>query len=292
MPKKIVEISDSTYVSLFLNSLVVIKEGNKITIPINDIECLLFTNYQTTLSIPLINKLANNNTNIIICNSKYEPNAIISKINGYYDNKVFINQINWGNEFKGTMWKEIIKLKIINSTKLLHHLKLINDKDIDKLTSYWSSVKDYDITNREGHAAKLYFKNLFGDKFKRDDEKELKNKFLNYGYIVLMSFVARSIIKKGLDNRIGLFHKSYSNNFALACDLMEPFRCIVDQLVYQQFYLNEFCDFAEYKQEVYLMFLKNIIVNQKQIKLVDYIETIIQKLINNESIKDLYIEFN
>jgi CRISPR-associated protein Cas1 len=102
----------------------------------------------------------------------------------------------------------------------------------EDLSKYSDEVKDHDITNREGHAAKVYFNDLFGKGFSRDDKENEINKKLNYGYAILRSYFCRSIIQVGLDPRIGLFHKSIFNYWSLASDLMEPFRPFVDYFVF------------------------------------------------------------
>lgn len=89
-----------------------------------------------------------------------------------------------------------------------------------------------DTTNREGHAAKVYFNALFGKKFTRDEECPI-NAALNYGYSLLLSSFNREIVANGYITQIGLFHDNMFNPFNMASDLMEPFRPIVDSYVYK-----------------------------------------------------------
>lgn len=92
-------------------------------------------------------------------------------------------------------------------------------------------VRSGDPTNREGAAARLYFQALFGKGFSRDDETPL-NAALNYGYAILLSSVNREIVARGYLTQIGICHRNEYNLYNLSCDLMEPFRPIVDKLVF------------------------------------------------------------
>ena len=87
-----------------------------------------------------------------------------------------------------------------------------------------------DKTNREGHAAKVYFNALFGLDFSRSKECAI-NAALNYGYGILLSCFNREVIANGYITQLGLFHNNMFNQFNLASDLMEPFRILVDRIV-------------------------------------------------------------
>lgn len=282
MNKKILEINESEYVSLFLNNLIIKQKEEKIIIPINNISVIIFENERANISIPVINELVDKKVNIIICKN-HLPNSIIIPHNGYYNNKVFQNQIKWDIKYKSLIWQKIIKLKIENSIYNLKTLNLINKSDIQKMNNYLINVEEYDKTNREGHAAKLYFLTLFGNDFIRERNAEDKiNIYLNYGYSVLLSLVARIICSKGLDNRISFFHKSFNNNFPLACDLVEPFRFWVDRIVYKihcDGFQNSFQDF---KETLFKSFNEHITYKNKKIKFSKYIEIVIDELLNLE----------
>ena len=98
------------------------------------------------------------------------------------------------------------------------------------------------MTNREGHAAKVYFNALFGMDFSRSQDNNI-NAALNYGYGILLSVFAREVICNGYCTQFGIFHDNIFNPLNLACDLMEPFRPFVDHTVYKmnptQFEHNE-----------------------------------------------------
>ena len=89
-----------------------------------------------------------------------------------------------------------------------------------------------DATNREGHAAKVYFNALFGMDFTRSADTAT-NASLNYGYSLLLSAFNREVCANGYLTQLGIFHNNMFNHFNLSCDLMEPFRVLVDRIVYE-----------------------------------------------------------
>ncbi|QJG66834.1 type II CRISPR-associated endonuclease Cas1 [Mycoplasma phocoenae] len=289
--QKIVEIAQSEYISLFLGNLIVKKENKKVTIPTRDIDVLVFENARTTMSIALINKLIEEKTNVIICDNKHNPIAQILAINGYYDNKVFLWQINWNDSFRNNVWNELIKLKIYNTWFILEELNLISDCNT-QFKEWIEDVIHGDIKNIEAQVARFSFKILFGKKFKRErDTEECTNLYLNYSYTILNSFIARHLVSKGLDNRIGLKHKSFNNFFALACDVMEPLRPLMDIFVYKQIIRNEnSVNFKQFKEKLFIYFYETyVLIQGKKTKIIDYIDLIITSIIQQETIMDLKV---
>ncbi|WP_416738709.1 type II CRISPR-associated endonuclease Cas1 [Mycoplasma sp. 005V] len=287
MSKKVIEIAQTEYLSLFLDTLIVNKDGARITIPLRTIDTILITNPFCSITVPLLNKIVNYNINLIICNSKYQPTIQINPINSYYSNKNYLSQIRWDETFKNQIWKQIVRLKIINYSKLIYHLNIATDDEINKLVDYYCNVKLGDETNCEGHAAKLSFKLLYGSSFSRSDDENIINKFLNFGYIVLMSYVSRSLIKNGLDNRLGIFHKSFNNYFALACDVMEIFRPVIDYFTYSFLIKEQNDSFSEYKKTLFSSFENLIFKNRKSLN--DLIEQFIKSIILGNIIEEDYI---
>ena len=100
------------------------------------------------------------------------------------------------------------------------------------LNQYLDELQFGDESNREGHAAKVYFNALFGKSFSRSLENSI-NAALNYGYGIILSCFTREITANGYITQLGLFHDNMFNQFNLASDLMEPFRPLNDRLVFQ-----------------------------------------------------------
>lgn len=149
---------------------------------------------------------------------------------GLHDTSAKIrNQIAWNDDIKATVWTEIVTEKIRKQKELLERIG--KDEEAMLLQNYIKEIQYGDSTNREGHAAKVYFNALFGKEFTRTADCNI-NAALNYGYSILLSSFTREIVANGYITQLGLFHDNMFNQFNLASDLMEPFRPIVDELVY------------------------------------------------------------
>lgn len=197
--------------------------------PVEDLGCVIIDNPMITVTVPLINALADNNVSLIFCDGKSMPNSILMGFeNNTLQGEILRYQLDLKLVSKKKLWKDIIENKIRNQSLLLEKL----GKDNSLYKSLYMNVKSGDIDNREGLAAKLYWGDLFGNGFKRDRKKEDANCLLNYGYTVLRAAVSRAILGSGLFPSFGVFHKNRSNAFPLSDDLMEPYRPFIDEIVY------------------------------------------------------------
>lgn len=201
----------------------------KRTIPIEDIGYVIIDNSMVSMTMPLINALADSNVALIFCNDKGMPHAMLQNLDTHTLQCEILNtQIGVGEVLKKKLWKQTIEAKIKNQSKLLTKL----GKDGDVLKPYYCNVKSGDSDNREGLAARIYWNSLFGDDFVRDRSLPGINALLNYGYTILRSATARALMGSGLLPSLGIFHHNRSNAFPLADDIMEPYRPYVDEIVY------------------------------------------------------------
>src|SRR5690554_2264213 len=138
------------------------------------------------------------------------------------------HQINISEPLRKQLWKQTVEAKISQQMLLLKKLK----KNFEPMTDYLNNVKSGDSTNMEGIAAQYYWRQLF-ENFIREREGEAPNNFLNFGYAVLRSIVARALVSSGLNPTIGIFHRNKYNAYCLADDIMEPYRPYVDWMVYR-----------------------------------------------------------
>lgn len=285
---KIIEIENAEHLRLFLDNLVIYKNEDKIIIPINDIDTLLIDNNQITLSIQLINKLSENNVNVIVCDNNHLPQTQLLPIIGNYNAlKILNKQLTWNHKYKSNLWMNIIKQKINNQKEILSHFGYYGDstKELDNLML---EIKEYDISNREGHAAKIYWHTLFGIDFNRRNENNPINKYLNYGYAILRSYFSKSIVKKGLDPRISIFHKSFHNHFALSSDLMEVFRIIIDFEVIKIVEIEKMQNpWYESKQKLIECFNKRMKVNGKEQFINNAIDQFIDAIVSEKELPKL-----
>ena len=279
---KIIDIESNSQVKLFLNNLIIFKEFKKITIPLCDVDVVVFDNIKTTVTIKLINQLTKNNILTIICNEKHLPTSlIIPQIGNFNSLKILEKQINWNVKYKHLKWKEIITHKILNQVEILKHFKLKFNNDF--FNEILLEIKPFDISNREGHAAKVYWHTLYGKEFNRNEDNDI-NYMLNYGYSILYSYFSRSIIKKGLDPRISIFHKSFDNYFALSSDLMEEFRPLIDWYVYKVNQSKEKILIIDVKTNILKLFNKKCMVIDKKYFIPQAIDIYIDNLVNEREI--------
>lgn len=200
------------------------------TAPIEDIGVVVVENQMVSITIPALNAMTENNCAVVFCDSRHMPVSMLMNLDSNsVQAETYKLQIDASVPLKKNLWKQVVEAKIKNQANLLNEL----GKDGEILKPYYSNVKSGDADNREGIAARLYWKELFGDSFSRNREGEDPNSLLNYGYSILRAGMSRAIMGSGLFPAFGLFHKNRYNAFPLADDLMEPYRPYVDQMVYQ-----------------------------------------------------------
>lgn len=228
MLKKTILLENKASLSTKNLQLVIKTEVRESSIPIEDIGFLVLDNSEIFLSIPALNLLIDNNTSIIICNSSHLPNGMFLNLNSHHiQQEIFKNQIDATQPLKKQLWQQTIVEKIKNQGLLLETITG-NKNSFEFLAS---KVLSGDTTNMEGVAASQYWKSFFDMNFKRERFGDYPNNFLNYGYAILRAATARALSGSGLLNTLGIHHKSKYNAFALADDIMEPFRPIVDEKV-------------------------------------------------------------
>ncbi len=199
------------------------------TVPVEDIGFVLLENQQISITMPLMNALADNNVAVVICTDTMMPNAMLLNLNSNsVQGERCRAQIKASEPLKKNLWKQTVEAKIRNQAALLDKL----DKDGSQLKPYWQNVKSGDSDNREGVAAKIYWDALFGGDFMRYRTGGSPNEMLNYGYTVLRAAVARSLMGSGLFPAFGIYHRNRYNSFPLADDIMEPYRPYVDEIVF------------------------------------------------------------
>lgn len=208
--------------------LLIKTEIRETSIPIEDIGFLLIDNSETYLSINAMNLMVDNNTAVIICGRNHLPNGMFLNLNSHHiQQEIFRKQLEASAPLKKQLWQQTIVEKIKNQGYLLAQMT----GKPNPLDSFSGRVLSGDTSNMEGAAAAFYWKTFFEFNFKRDRFGDYPNSFLNYGYAILRAAVARSLSASGLLNTLGIHHKSKYNAFALADDVMEPFRPLVDEKV-------------------------------------------------------------
>jgi CRISPR-associated protein Cas1 len=232
MAFRVVLIESECVVHQKLNNLLIDKGEGEIWIPLDDISMIVLDNLKIEVTVRLMSTLAEHNIGVIVCNMDHLPIGFYSS----YDNHSRISkcigfQIDKNQDFYDAFWSQIVFYKISNQKQVL---QLLGKQDVDsKLQQLASEITPGDKTNREAHAAKVYFNTLMGTTFSRGNEDILLNSGLDYGYTIIRAYFARLCVGYGLNSQLGIHHKNEFNRFNLIDDLMEPIRPIVDLYAYK-----------------------------------------------------------
>ena len=206
----------------------VVRGEDTTKVALNEIAVVLIESTAVSLTTSLMAELTKRKVKVIFCDEKRNPSSELVSYYGSHDTSNKIRkQIAWRQNTKEAVWTEIVSEKIRKQKELL---ELLGKEEAELLSSYLQQIAWNDETNREGHAAKVYFNALFGLDFTRTEDN-LINAALNYGYSIILSSFTREIVANGYITQLGLFHDNMFNQFNLASDLMEPFRPLVDKCV-------------------------------------------------------------
>ena len=268
-----------------LNYLICRKGTEETRVLIDEIKLIIIESTQVSITTSLIAKLTENKVKIIFCDVNHNPISEITPYqNNYYSYRKIKEQINFVND-QNDLWRIIIKEKILNQAYVLK----ISDhiEEYNMLMSYYDDVEKGDTSNREGHSAKVYFNALFGKDFNRRNEFDPINKYLNYGYSLILASINREIKALGYLTELGIHHIGESNPFNLSCDLIEPLRPLIDSLVVKKI-VNE----DNYKMKYLELLSSQVLYNDQYIFLDNaihlYIVNIIDYMKTND---DKYLKF-
>lgn len=227
MTWRTVVISSNCKLDLKLNYLV-IRTGEIRKVHLSEISVLIIESTAVSMTAMLLCELSRRKIKVIFCDETHNPYGELIPYYGSHDSSSKMKaQINWDGDSKAEVWKQIIQEKIRKQALILSRFDLERSC---MLSSYSEDVLPGDCTNREGHAAKVYFNSIFGDGFSRKDDC-VQNSCLNYGYAILLSAVNREITSLGYTTELGIFHDNIYNHYNLGSDLMEPLRPLVDRMV-------------------------------------------------------------
>jgi len=222
------------------NKHFLVKHKNKeIIIPANEIKTILIDSF-FSITKEFFSICEENNITLIMTNNQHYPNIMLINLNSPYF-KMYENlqyQINFdkNEKLKILAWKKILIIKLLSYMNLT---KKLNFQIFRKIKNSNSKLELLQI---EGEFANSFFKEIYGENFKRKSkyfvEKDVINSFLNYGYSLLRSKIIHYLTINGLLPYFSIFHSPKNNNFALADDLIECYRFVIDSLVLKN--LKEF----------------------------------------------------
>lgn len=229
MAFRTVLIEKAVNVRLDLNNIVVNYENEKFWININEISVLIVDDPRCNVSLNVLAYLCQKGICVLFCDSSHMPVGALETLSMHSrSSKRIKQQLEWNEETKEFLWTEIIRNKIQSQIDTLKR-NYKYDK-VDTIKNLLFSIEQGDPQNREGTVSRIYFRELFGDTFKRFSE-DLINYSLNYIYQIVRSKIAQEIVAYGYLPSYGIHHKSEFNAFNLADDFIEPFRPICDYYV-------------------------------------------------------------
>ena len=285
MSWRTIEISKSAKLDYQMGYMVVRQESTT-KIHLSEIHTLILATTAISITCALLSELTKQKIKVVFCDEKRNPSSELIPYYGSHDSSAKVRaQIQWDEEMKLEVWTQIVKEKIRQQAL---HLKSRSKSQYEMLEDYIRQVQFADSTNREGHAAKVYFNALFGLDFTRSEENSI-NAALNYGYSILLSCFNREIVSSGYITQVGLFHENRFNQFNLASDFMEPFRILVDKKVVEMMPQ----DFGkDEKIELVGILNQNVLIDQKNHNVNSAIKIYCRSLFDALNDEDIaYIKF-
>lgn len=247
--ERIVDIStDGLHLAAHRGFLTVSASGEeKGRVALDDIGALIVHAHGTTWSNTLVVRLSERAVPVVVCDSSHTPVACVWPLEGHHAQAARMRaQMAASRPLTKQAWRQIVVGKIRMQGEALAFAGL--EGGAFELLA--RKVRSGDPQNLEAQAARRYWKVLFGPGFSRDRDASGTNAMLNYGYAVLRAIVSRAICASGLHPTIGVFHSNRANAFALADDLMEPFRPVVDLAVRRLVEAGHDAVSSEVKQEL------------------------------------------
>jgi len=218
--------TDGRHLSLYRGFLKVSENGAEIgRTPLDQIAAVIVHAHGTTWSTSLLAELAERGAPVVLCSSNHQPKSVLLPIEGHHNQGARMRaQWRAKSPFIKQAWKKVVTAKVLMQATALDAI----GENSTPLRIMVRKITSGDTTNIEAQAARYYWPRLMGPIFRRDAKAANENALLNYGYTVLRASTARAVVAAGLHPTIGLYHSNRSNAFALADDLMEPFRPLID----------------------------------------------------------------
>ncbi|WP_153559017.1 type II CRISPR-associated endonuclease Cas1 [Roseimaritima sediminicola] len=231
MRNRIIEIAEHPAgLSIRHRQLIIDSQGRETHVPVDDISAVIVAHPQVRYTQAVISSVTESGGMVITCDANRMPSAMLLPLSGNtLQAERFQLQLSLTRPQQKRMWQQLIRRKIDAQAAVLRECHG-QDSGLSMLAR---QVKSGDPQNVESTAAQRYWPRLFGAAFRRDRDAPGLNQYLNYGYAVLRSMVARGIAGSGLHPSIGIHHHNKYNPFCLADDLMEPFRPLVDRQVFR-----------------------------------------------------------
>lgn len=212
--------------------VVVTQADGNVRVALEDLAWIILDSQQTTVTAKLLSACMDAGVAIVITDRTHTPSGVAIPFHTHFrQSAVASRQIAITAPFKKRLWQTIVKRKIDNQAAVLLAFERPGAATLKEMARW---VRSGDASNVEAQAARFYWSHLWRD-FRREDTGDRRNGLLNYGYAVIRSAIARSLVASGLLPTFGLKHANGANAFNLADDFLEPFRPFVDMVALRTF---------------------------------------------------------
>lgn len=228
---QIIDIAtDGRHLSRDRGFLKVEEDGQEVgRVPFDQIAAVIIHAHGITWTNSLLVELAERGALVVLCAANHQPRAVLWPLEGHHAQGGRM-RAQW--QAKAPMMKQAWKQVVVAKVQMQAETLAAFGHPPARLHQMIRQIKSGDPTNIEAQAARHYWPRLMGREFRRDATAFDVNALLNYGYTVLRAVTSRAVVAAGLHPTIGLHHSNRGNAFALADDLMEPFRPLVDATVW------------------------------------------------------------
>lgn len=224
---RIIQINSGAKIGIKGKCLSVAQEEEHL-IPLNQIRSVIMEAQDVSISVKAVAELTKAYVQLVVCDEKHNPLCEIAPYHIHTRSSANLyRQIRWADDRKDRLWAEIVRQKLRNQMELMEAVKPGSGKLMKLL---FDRIKPGDTQNCEATGAGYHFRTLFGYTFSRRSAGCPANAALNYGYAILLSSVNRALAVYGYKSELGIHHCSDVNPFNLSCDMMEPFRPLVDAI--------------------------------------------------------------
>jgi len=199
-------------------------------VPLDDIAAVIANAHGLSYTNNLLVALVERGAPFVLCAANHNAVGMLLSIDGNFEQARRIDaQIAASLPTHKRLWAAVVRAKLEQQASVLEAIGAATAP----LTALVGKVKSGDPENIEAQGARRYWSLLFPQGFKRDQNAPGINALLNYGYTVLRAATARAVIAAGLHPSIALHHSHAGNAMRLVDDLMEPFRPMIDLMVWQ-----------------------------------------------------------
>jgi len=220
---------------------------------------------------------------VILMSRNFKVNTVF---NNSADGNFLLRKKQYSGERKFYTAQQLVRQKIDNQISLLRNIRYRSAEDNESIKKLRQITPDnasevQELLGMEGSASKIFFPAYFRQlNWKRREprtKRDINNLLLDIGYTYIFNFIEAMTAIYGFDIYCGVYHTFFYQRKSLICDMVEPFRCIIDQRLRKAHNLNQidsddfFVKNSQYmlkykSQSKYTkLFMKDILEHKKEI---------------------------